>query len=145
MSDVVFTVEASTVNSTRVDVCAGSHAFSIDEPVRMGGTDAGPNPVEYLLGALAGCLNVTGHLVAKEMGFTIESMDIRLEGNLDPLVFMGKKTGVRAGFKEIRVWIDMKSDASEEKLHQWAQAVELRCPVSDNLHNSTPLKIAFAR
>ena len=143
MSDVVFTVEASTVNSTRVDVCAGGHAFSIDEPARMGGTDAGPNPVEYLLGALAGCLNVTGHVVAKEMGFTIESMDIRLEGNLDPLVFMGKKLGVRAGFKEIHVWIDMKSDAGEETLEQWAQAVETRCPVSDNLRNSTPLKIAF--
>jgi uncharacterized OsmC-like protein len=109
----------------------------------MGGTDAGPNPVEYLLGALAGCLNVTGHVVAKEMGFTIESMDIRLEGNLDPLVFMGKKLGVRAGFKEIHVWIDMKCDAGEETLAQWAQAVETRCPVSDNLRNSTPLKIAF--
>ena len=145
MSDVVFTVEASTVNSTRVDVCAGGHAFSIDEPVRMGGTDAGPNPVEYLLGALAGCLNVTGHVVAKEMGFTIESMDIRLEGNLDPLVFMGKKSGVRAGFKEIHVWIEIKSDAGEETLTQWTQAIETRCPVSDNLRNSTPLKIAFTR
>lgn len=145
MSDVIFSVEASTVNKTRVDVCAGGHAFSIDESIRMGGTNAGPNPVEYLLGALAGCLNVTGHVVANEMGFNIEAMDIRMEGNLDPLVFMGKKTDGRAGFKEIRVWINLKSDASEEILGKWVSAVESRCPVSDNLRNSTPLKISCSR
>ena len=37
-----------------------------------------------LLAALAGCLNVMGHIVAKEMGFTLRCLDIHLDGDLDP-------------------------------------------------------------
>ena len=143
MSDVMFSVEASSVSKTRIDVSAGAHVFSIDEPERLGGTDTGPNPVEYTLGALAGCLNVVGHMVAREMGFHIETMNIHLEGNLDPLVFMGKKQGVRAGFKEIRAHFDIKCSASEETLRDWAKAIETRCPVSDNLSNPTPIEITW--
>ena len=143
MADVVFSVEASSVNKTRTDVSVGSHVFSIDEPQRLGGTDVGPNPVEYMLGALAGCLNVVGHVIAGEMGFQIQSLSVHLEGNLDPLVFMGKKQGMRAGFKEIRAHFDIKSSASKETLREWAKAIETRCPVSDNLSNPTPLKITF--
>jgi uncharacterized OsmC-like protein len=143
MSDAVFSVEATTVNKTRMDIRSGNFVFSIDEPKSFGGTDAGPNPVEYLLGALAGCLNVTGHLIAHEMGFQIESMTIHLEGNLDPLAFMGKKQGVRAGFKEIRVHFHIKSDASADTLEKWAEAIESRCPVSDNLRNPVPMKVTF--
>ena len=143
MADVVFLVDADSISKTRTDVSVGNHIFSIDEPTRLGGTDAGPNPVEYMLGALAGCLNVTGHVVAREMGFEIESMSIHLEGNLDPLVFMGKKQGMRAGFKEIRAHLDVESSASDETLQEWAKAIETRCPVSDNLSNSTPIRITF--
>ena len=69
MAVVVFSVEADSVSKTRIDVSVGNHVFSIDEPTRLGGTDAGPNPVKYMLGALAGCLNVVGHMIAREMGF----------------------------------------------------------------------------
>lgn len=143
MADVVYSVEANSVNKTRIDVSAGDHMFSIDEPTKFGGTNTGPNPLEYTLGALAGCLNVTGHMIAREMGFEIESMSVHLEGTLDPLVFMGKKHGIRAGFKEIHASIDVDSSASEEILQEWAKAVEARCPVSDNLIGPTPVRITL--
>jgi len=143
MAEVVFSVTADSVSKTRIDICAGRHVFSVDEPEKLSGTDAGPNPLEYMLGALAGCLNVTGHVVAKEMGFEIESMNISLQGNLDPLVFLGKKQGMRAGFKEISAKMNVSSSASEETLKEWAKIVEARCPVSDNLLGPTPVRIVF--
>lgn len=143
MAEVTYAVDADSINKTRIDVSSGEHNFSIDEPKKFGGTDAGPNPLEYMLGALAGCLNVTGHMIAKEMGFEIDSMKIHLEGSMDPLVFMGKKQGPRAGFKEIRAHFDIKSSVSAETLHEWAKKVESRCPVSDNLSNSTSVKITL--
>ena len=36
----------------RQDIVAGSHLMVADEPVQGGGTDAGPNPYEFLLAAL---------------------------------------------------------------------------------------------
>lgn len=143
MADVTIAVEAKSCSKTRADVSARDLTFSIDEPERLGGTNAGPNPIECLLGSLAGCLNVIGHLVAKEMGFEIQSMQMRLEGNLDPLVYLGKKSGIRSGFKEIRVAIDIESTASPEVLREWTKETEARCPVSDNLGVATPIKISL--
>ncbi|WP_370696129.1 OsmC family protein [Brachybacterium muris] len=39
----------------------------------MGGDDAGANPVEFVLAALVGCLNVVIHTVAKEKGVEVPS------------------------------------------------------------------------
>ena len=47
-AEVVETLSGKFINSTRV----GRHAFTADEPVAVGGNDAGPNPYEFLLLAL---------------------------------------------------------------------------------------------
>ncbi|MCE5314467.1 MAG: OsmC family protein [Armatimonadota bacterium] len=143
MADLTIAVEAKSCSKTRTDVSVRDLVFSIDEPEKLGGTNTGPNPIEYVLGALAGCINVVGHIVAKEMGFDISSMKLHLEGNLDPLGYMGRKTGVRPGFKEIRVSIDIESTASADVLQEWARAIEARCPVSDNLGQMTPINISL--
>ena len=142
MADVTIAVEATSLSKTRADVNVRDLTFSIDEPERLGGTNTGPNAVELLLASLAGCLNVLGYMVAKEMGFEIRSMQMRVQGNLDPLVYLGKKSGVRPGFKDIGVAIDIDSTASPELLAKWARAIEARCPVSDNLGQATPLSIS---
>lgn len=72
--------------------------MNVDEPERLGGTDTGLNPLEYLLATLAGCPNGLGHAVAREISFILNS---------------------------------------------WAEAIEARCPVSDNLINPTPIRINF--
>jgi len=115
----------------------------VDEPKSSGGTNEGANPVEYLLTALAGCINVVGHVVAKEMGIDIKNMEIDLEGDLNPARFMGVSKTERAGFQEIRVKIKVDSDASEETLKNWLGTVEDRCPVNDNIAHSTPVKISL--
>jgi uncharacterized OsmC-like protein len=100
-----FTVKTSSANPTKTVVTARDFQIIIDEPKDLGGTDDGPNPVEYVLGALAGCLNVVGHVVAKEMNMPLNGLSIELEGDLDPAKFMGKPTKKRAGYQEIRVKI----------------------------------------
>ncbi len=86
---------------------------------------------------------IVGQVVANEMGIKIESFKIRLSGDLNPLKFMGKPSPDRAGFKNITLEIDVKSDASKEKLEEWLKTIEERCPVSDNLRNPTPVHITL--
>ena len=143
MADVTIAVEAKFCSKTRADVSVRDLTFSVDEPERLGGTNTGPNAVEYVLGALAGCLHVIGHLVAREMGFEIQSMRMSIEGNLDPLAYLGKKPDIRPGFKEIRVSIDVQSTAHPDVLREWARAIEARCPVSDNLGHPTPISVSL--
>ncbi|WP_320406865.1 OsmC family protein [Thermococcus paralvinellae] len=90
MPDLKFSIIGEGVSPTKTIAKVRNFEVIVDEPPSLGGTDAGPNPVEYLLVALAGCLNVVGHLVAKEMGFTINSLKIKISGTLDPTKFMGK-------------------------------------------------------
>jgi uncharacterized OsmC-like protein len=141
MPVVKFSAKAKNENRTKTVVETRGFKMTIDEPENLGGTNEGANPVEFMLAALAGCLNVVGHIVAKEMGFQLNGLEIELEGDLDPAKFMGKDTEERAGYKEIRVIIKPDTDTDAETLEKWARAIEIRCPVSDNISNTTPLKI----
>lgn len=144
MSKLVSTVEAYSENPTKTIVKARNFQMVIDEPANIGGTDEGPTPVEFVLGALSGCLNVVGHVIAKEMGFELKGITFELEGELDPSKFTGKETTERAGFQQIQVKVKPDAEADPETLSKWLKAVEERCPVSDNLINTTPVTIDLA-
>lgn len=141
MSLATFKVTAKSENPTKTVVKARNFEMIIDEPQNLGGTDHGPNPVEFVLGALSGCLTVVGYVVAKEMGFELRGVSFELAGDLDPAKFMGQSADNRAGFEKIRVGVKPESDATPAQLAEWLKIVEERCPVSDNIANATPVKI----
>lgn len=143
MADAKFSIKAVSENATKTIVKARNFNMVIDEPPSLGGKDEGANPVEFVLAALAGCLNVMGNLIAKEMGFALKSFKINISGPLDPDFLFGKTTEGRAGYKEIVAELEVETDADKETLNKWIKAVESRCPVSDNLSNSTPLKVVL--
>lgn len=141
MPDAVFKVHGESRSGTATVVRARGFEIVIDEPPAFGGEDAGPNPVEYVLASLAGCINVVGHLVAAEMGIRIRGLKMTVSGKLNPDRFSGRSTHDRAGFKEIRVSLDAETDASEDKLAAWMHRIEQRCPVADNLGNATEIRL----
>ena len=143
MTNIKFGATAKSENSTKTIVETRGFKMTIDEPEALGGTNEGANPVEYILAALSGCLNVVGHLIASEMGFKLNGLEIVLEGDLDPAKFTGKSMDGRAGYSEIRVTLKPDSDADKETLDKWIKVVESRCPVSDNISNPTPLHIVL--
>lgn len=141
------TFEATAVSSsdTGLEVSARDFKWLVDEPPSLGGGDIGPNPVEYVLGALLGCLNVVVHLVAKEKGVVLTSFTASAKGELDPTKFLGKNMDVRAGYSEIEIKIEVESEADQATLDEIIAIAETRCPVSDNLANSTPLTITMVK
>lgn len=100
-----------------------------------------PCPVEYILAGFAGCLNIVGGIVAKELNIEIKSLQIEISGELDVDKYLGASTEERAGFKGIEVTVKPISDASKEELQKWIEIVESRCPVQDNLFNPTPISL----
>ena len=141
MADISFSVKAHSENPTKTVVKARSFQMIIDEPADLGGTNDGANPVEYLLAALSGCLNVMCHVVARELNINLRGVEIELAGRLNPDKLFGKETSDRAGYKEIDVVINPDTDADRATLERWLEVVESRCPVSDNLNNPTPVHI----
>ncbi|MDR5656174.1 OsmC family protein [Halodesulfurarchaeum sp. HSR-GB] len=139
---VSYSISAESKTATHTVIEARDFEFSVDEPTNVGGTNAGPNPVEYMLGALAGCLNVVGHTVAEEMGITVRNIAVSIEGDLDPRKFMGRAEEPRAGYQDVRVDLTVDSPADEATLADWLETVESRCPVSDNFQNPTPVSLS---
>ncbi len=136
-------VRAHSESPTKTVVKARGFTMVIDEPEEAGGTNEGLNPVEYLLGALSGCLNVVCHMVAKELGFELKDLKIDLKGSINSDKLMGVSDAQRAGFQEIEVIIKPEADADQETLEKWIKIVGSRCPVSDNISNETPVKISL--
>lgn len=144
MADMEFSVHGKAMTPTRIDVKARGFTITVDEPESLGGKDAGPNPVEYELTALIGCLNVMGHILAGEMNIDIKNLEIDAKGIINPDKLFGKKTADRAGYKAIEVKVKVESSASREVLEDWLKKVEERCPVSDNLEHTTPVTLSIA-
>jgi len=57
---------------------AGRHLLVADEPVAVGGKDAGPGPYDYLLAALGACTSMTMRLYAERKGISADRFSIRL-------------------------------------------------------------------
>ena len=145
MSDLKFTVTGESTSATQFVGKARQFKLIVDEPEALNGTDEDANPVEYILAGFAGCINVVGHLVAKELGFTIHKLNIEVSGDINPNKFLGASNTERAGFKNIQLNLIPETDASIETLASWLKIVEERCPVRDNLINETPVKVSVEK
>ncbi|MFA6401154.1 MAG: OsmC family protein [Salinivirgaceae bacterium] len=140
-----FSINGESQNPTKFNAFADNFQVVVDEPATLGGTNHGPNPVQYILAGYAGCLNVVAHLVAKEMNIELKKVNIEINGDLNPEKLFGTSSTQRAGFQVIRANIKVDTDANQEAIDQWFKIVESRCPVNDNLLNETPIEFNVAR
>lgn len=143
MKEVTLSVRARSSKSVRTQVETKNHTWHIDEPEPFGGEDSAPSPVDMLLGSLAGCISAIGHLVAKEMGFCLESLEIYIDGDINPKRFLGTCMDGRSGFSKIAVRIEVVADWTPGQRDDWLRQVELRCPVIDNLAAPCALDICL--
>lgn len=124
---------------TQVTNTARQHRFTIDEPAALGGDDRGANPVEHLLAALGGCTVISYQVWAGKLGLTIDTIDVRLHGDIDTRGFFGLDDTVRPGFGGIDLEITVTGPESDADYRRLADAVEQHCPVLDNLTNGVPV------
>jgi uncharacterized OsmC-like protein len=114
-----------------------------DEPPVLLGTNAAPNAVEAVLHALASCLAVGFIYNAAARGIKVESLQFKLEGDLDLHRFLGLSEQTRAGFQNIRLAYKVKTDASREKVVELCNYVQQTSPVLDIIRNPVPVTVTL--
>lgn len=127
--------------ATQVAVKAREHAFTIDEPAGLGGSDIGANPVEHLLAALGSCQVISTQLWAQKLGLRIDGVDVELAGNIDLRGFFGLADDVRPGFEGIDVNLTIRGPEPAERYDELVAKVEEHCPVLDNLVAPVPVSL----
>ncbi len=112
-----------------------------DEPPLLLGEDIGPNPVEYALTALAGCLtsSLIYHAAAKRI--EIRGVESKLEGDIDLRGFLGLSPDVKVGYENIRVFFKIDADVSEEEKNELIKMAQKYSPVFNTIANATPVTV----
>lgn len=113
--------------------------FIIDEPTKLGGTNAAPTPMEYILGSFNGCVLIVVELVAKEIGFTFTDLRAESTGTIDRRGLKGT-ADVSPQFQEVSNTIWFETEENEERLEELKTIVKRRCPAY-NLFNDTGIHV----
>ena len=105
---------------------AGAHAG-------VGGHGTAACSGDLLLGALAACTQITAQMVAEAMGLKVESLDVRVEGDLDLRGTLGIDPQAPVGFQAIRSTIEVSGDLAPGDLARLEEMVERYCVVLSTL------------
>jgi uncharacterized OsmC-like protein len=117
--------------------------FEVDagEPPVLFGHNEAPNPAEYLLHALAGCLTLSIVNVAAVRKVELHEVTSTLVGVCDVRGATGLDEAYRNGFEHIRVSFTIRGDASREKLQEIVERAKARSVVYDMITNGVPVEL----
>jgi uncharacterized OsmC-like protein len=116
-----------------------------DEHEVLLGKDAGANPVEYLLHALASCVTSSMVYHGAARGMEVEAVESSLEGTLDLRGFLGIAPNVRNGYQQIRLKLRIKTNVNDEQFRVLASLGPKYSPVYDSLSKGVPIAVSAER
>jgi uncharacterized OsmC-like protein len=114
-----------------------------DEHQVLLGEDKGPNPVEYLLTGLSGCLTSALIYHAAARGISIKGLQSRVEGDLDLRGFLGLSPDVKVGYENIRVYFKIDADVPEEQKVELIEIAQKYSPVFNTVTGPTSVSVSL--
>lgn len=114
---------------------AGDHQFIADEPVVAKGTDAGPNPVQYLIAALNGCLAISARAVANNRQIDLRNFKVSSTGETSNL---GQG---RSAVTKIDTTVSFDCDLSPEDKQKLFDRILQVCTVHESLEGGIEMNI----
>lgn len=125
------------------EVTAGNHTFRVDEPESIGGTDAAPDPYDYVLAGLGACTSMTVGLYARRKGIPLDEVVVSLHHSrihAKDCEECETKTGM---LDHIDVQITLNGQLSEAQ-RATLMEVAAKCPVHRTLKSEIRMDVRRA-
>jgi putative redox protein len=124
----------------QTEVRLGGHTLLVDQPVALGGGDAGPNPGDLIRAALAACL-VQGYAMhAARLGVVLHGITVEVQTEIDLRVAWGIEAPSPPGFGTVRYTVTVATDAPLERVEALSRYVMGHSPSVDDLRRAIPLE-----
>jgi putative redox protein len=130
--------DAKLVADQRQEVRIKDHVLTCDEPSSLGGSDMGPNPLEFFMSAIGFCENVTFARFAALRGLQFESLETSARGHWDRRG-QGEWEGIEPAFKDFVVETRIGSNEPLEKIREVARVTHMRCPMHSTISKIAPV------
>lgn len=125
-------------------------SWTIDEPRQLLGLNHSPNPQEYLLSGVGGCLLVGYAVGASVMGIVLDTLEVTVQGELDCRGFLhvadeagesstGEPSEIPVAFKSITYRVTIGGDGTDEQFAFLHDQVAQRSPNRMTIARGVPI------
>ncbi|NUQ34730.1 MAG: OsmC family protein, partial [Planctomycetaceae bacterium] len=137
MPDTFHVRVTNMASGFRADGNAGTHRLVVDEPVSVGGTDAGPTPYQHLLAALGGCTAITLRMYSQRKGWPLERVEVGLNHQKVDAATAGREGTDKVDLIERVITLHGNLDAEQR-----ARLLDIanKCPVHKTLSASSVIR-----
>ena len=130
-------------DSFRQEIVAGKHHLIADEPISVGGGDAGPDPYDYLLAALGVCTSMTIGFYARRNHMPLENITVSLWHSRIHARDCDECETKEGMLDRIDVEVELTGSLSAEQ-HAKLMDVAEKCPVHRTLTSEINIKLRAA-
>lgn len=132
---------AGNEDATRTE----AFVYENDEPPVLLGQNRAPNPVEWVLHGLAGCVTTTLVYYAGVMGIELDNVETELVGDIDLRGMLGISNEVPSGYREIRLRFKIEGkDVTEEQRRTLMDLARKHSPVFGTVTSAVPVVTEIA-
>ncbi len=124
-------------------VRAGKHSLLADEPTRMGGTDTGPSPYDYLLAALGACTSMTLRMYAQRKKLALDKVSVQLSHQRVHAQDCADCDSDEGQISEIHRVIDLQGELSADERARLLEIAD-KCPVHRTLEHEIKVRSRLA-
>jgi uncharacterized OsmC-like protein len=129
--------------SFKQEIVAGKHRLLADEPVSAGGSDAGPDPYDYLLTALGVCTSMTVGLYARRKQIPLENITVSLRHSRIYAKDCEECETKEGMLDRIDVEVELTGSLSAEQ-HDKLMEIAAKCPVHRTLTSEINIRLRTA-
>ncbi|TRO66711.1 bifunctional alpha/beta hydrolase/OsmC family protein [Christiangramia sabulilitoris] len=113
-------------------IIAGNHHLVADEPVKVGGSDLGPNPYELVSGGLAACTSMTIQMYARRKEWKVDNVETHVSYSKKHAEDCENCENDKAKIDHFDREITLKGDLDESKIKRLMEIAD-KCPVHKTL------------